>query len=181
MIPDLTPTEIARFRSKLVLAGCGVRWRGPVNNKGYGRFEIYRDGKRVRILAHRLAYRLATGLDPGDALIRHGCDTPPCCTPDCLEPGTQADNMRDAVERGRAATEWLLIPHVQRALAVQQRIASGRKRCSKCKDVKAMDEFSRHSGNADGRQYECKACLGDRNASAVERARMNASHASCSH
>ncbi len=67
MIPDLTPAEVARFHGKLHIAGCGVRWAGPVNNHGYGRFEIYRKGKRVRILAHRLAYKVCSPKKPGAA------------------------------------------------------------------------------------------------------------------
>ena len=54
-----------RFYSKVRVDGCGMLWTGPVNNHGYGRFEIYRGAKRIRILSHRLAYKLATGEDPG--------------------------------------------------------------------------------------------------------------------
>lgn len=45
---------------------------------------------------------LANGQYPGDLLIRHRCDNPPCCNPAHLEVGTHADNNRDMVERGRA-------------------------------------------------------------------------------
>lgn len=39
-------------------------------------------------------------LDEG-IVIRHTCDNPLCCNPRHLIPGTQADNVRDMVERGR--------------------------------------------------------------------------------
>ncbi len=163
MIPDLTPAEIARFYSKLHLVGCGVRWAGgDLNNHGYGRFAIYRDGKRIRILAHRLAYKLAIGDEPGEAVVRHGCDTPPCCTPDCLETGTQAANVYDAVVRDRLNTTGLLIPCSTRLAAARQRLDIGMKRCRRCRQVKSLADFSRHSGTADGRQYECKICRLDR-------------------
>jgi len=42
MIPELTPAEVARYYSKIRIDGCGMLWDGPVNNHGYGRFEIYR-------------------------------------------------------------------------------------------------------------------------------------------
>ena len=32
------------------------------------------------------------------------------------------------------------------------------KQCSKCKEVKSLFEFNKHSSNKDGLQYQCKAC-----------------------
>ena len=54
---------------------------------------------------HRLRYAEKHGLDPWTmpGILRHKCDNPKCINPDHLEPGTQADNMRDMVERGRSA------------------------------------------------------------------------------
>lgn len=160
MIPDLTPAEIARFYSKMRLAGCGILWIGPVNNHGYGRFEFYRSGKRLRVLAHRLSYFLATGEDPGSGKIRHACDTPPCCTPDCLEPGTQADNIHDAVTRGRMDITGLTAFREVRAAEAAARIDADEKPCSRCKQTKPMSEFAINRRNADGRAYWCKACFG---------------------
>ncbi|MEU9611929.1 HNH endonuclease [Streptomyces sp. NPDC048209] len=34
-------------------------------------------------------------------VARHRCDNRPCCNPDHLEWGSQADNVHDAMERGR--------------------------------------------------------------------------------
>jgi hypothetical protein len=170
MIPDLTPQEIERFYSKVYLGGCGLVWRGSdVNNHGYGRFPIYRNGKRVRILAHRLSCYLATGDDPGESKIRHGCDTPRCCTPDCLEPGTQADNIHDALERGRLNLTGLLVPHKTRRAAAVQRVDVGAKRCNKCRLVRPLHSFSRHARSLDGRQRWCKDCM---TASQRERRRL---------
>jgi HNH endonuclease len=163
MIPDLTPAEIRRFYSKIQLGGCGLHWAGPFNNKGYGRFEFYRNGKRRRVLAHRLACKLFTGEDPGGAVVRHECDTPRCCTPDCLLAGTQADNMRDAAERGRANYTGLLIPQKTRRAAAAERVKADMKTCARCRQGKPLAGFSRHSGNTDGHQGECKDCLLDRN------------------
>lgn len=159
MIPYLTPGEIARFYSKMRIGGCGVVWTGPVNNHGYGRFEIYRDGRRVRILAHRLAYRLSAGDDPGDYKIRHACDTPPCCTPDCLESGTQAENIRDARERSRLNLTGLLVPRNVHRASATQRVDAGAKRCNKCRLVKPLSMFSRDKSSLDGHQRWCKGCM----------------------
>lgn len=159
MILELTPAEITRFYSYLRLTGCGVGWAGSdVNNRGYGRFVIYRNGKRIRILAHRLAYKLATGEDPGDAVVRHGCDTPLCCTPDCLSSGTQADNIRDAIDRGRHNSDGLAIPRLASVAAFQERMTSGQKHCPDCTTTKPISGFNLNRSTADGHQNICRQC-----------------------
>lgn len=85
-IPELTPAEEARFHARLAPGGCGVRWSGDVTAGGYGRLAIYRDKRRVWVVAHRLAYKLATGEDPAGLPVRQQCGTPWCCTPGCLLP-----------------------------------------------------------------------------------------------
>ena len=158
MICVLTPAEIERFYSKIRIAGCGMLWAGPVNNRGYGRFEIYRDGKRIRILAHRLSFMLATGEDPGPSRIRHGCDNPPCVTPDCLTPGTQADNVRDAISRGRTDVSGLAAYRALQSAQVQARIGAARKCCPRCGTTKWLADFHRNRSKADGYQDWCKVC-----------------------
>jgi hypothetical protein len=50
---------------------------------------------------HRAAFLLAGNtLRPGN-VIRHTCDVPHCFNPDHLIEGTQAENLQDAVDRGR--------------------------------------------------------------------------------
>lgn len=57
-------------------------------------------------LAHRLAWWISTGKQPDpDRLVLHHCDNPPCCNPAHLFLGTQADNMRDMIEKGRGRFE----------------------------------------------------------------------------
>jgi WhiB family redox-sensing transcriptional regulator len=94
VIPALTPAEVARFYGKLHPGGCGVTWAGETDKQGYGRFAIYRGHVRIRIPAHRLAYKLATGDDPGERVIRQQCETPPCCTAACFLPETRPDKSR---------------------------------------------------------------------------------------
>lgn len=89
-------------------------WLGYRNAGGYGEFRVHR-GRRD--LAHRFAYELLVGPIPPGALIRHTCDTPACVNPAHHEPGTDAQNVRDRVERGRSATGPR---HGQRKLAVEQ-------------------------------------------------------------
>lgn len=66
---------------------------------GYGRITI----DKKQLLAHRAAWEFAFGKIPSGMLVRHKCDNPSCCNPFHLELGTDADNYRDMVERGRRA------------------------------------------------------------------------------
>lgn len=71
-------------------------WTGAIGARGYGRLVMC--GKDLS--AHRVAFTLVKG-DPGDLLVRHTCDNRPCCNPSHLLSGTQAQNIQDAMDRGR--------------------------------------------------------------------------------
>lgn len=51
--------------------------------------------------SHRLSYLIFNGDIPGDMLVCHKCDNPPCCNPDHLFLGTHKDNAVDAWGKGR--------------------------------------------------------------------------------
>lgn len=76
--------------------GCLI-WPGRKSQFGYGTFR--RDGKTI--LAHREAWLRANPGQPAPSVVRHECDIRPCVEPDHLLPGTQSDNVQDAVDRGR--------------------------------------------------------------------------------
>lgn len=83
------------------LDGC-LLWTGSVvTHRGvsYGNFKV--DGRST--LVHRWVYQYTYGvtLGPGQ-VVRHTCDVSLCVHPDHLLVGTQADNVADCIERGRA-------------------------------------------------------------------------------
>ncbi|TDC48850.1 hypothetical protein E1258_27645 [Micromonospora sp. KC207] len=159
---NLTPEEVARFHARFAPASSGCRvWKGEKNGNGYGRFTIWRKGRRIRLLSHRVAFALTQELRDGQVL-RHSCDNPPCGNPEHLTPGTQTDNVRDAMKRGRLVTDGLTVYRQQRDAAARARRTAGRKTCSRCRVEKSFDGFCANRSNCDGRQYECKECQANR-------------------
>lgn len=72
-------------------------WTGATNYKGYGVFAV----DRVSELAHRVSWFIECGRWPTPCGL-HKCDNPPCVRPSHLFEGTQADNLQDAIAKGRA-------------------------------------------------------------------------------
>jgi hypothetical protein len=89
----------AKFSARVVRRSVDACWeyKGAKNPSGYGMFSL--DGSPWP--AHRLAYALEYGEVPAGAVVMHACDNPPCCNPRHLRLGTQLENMRDAIQKGR--------------------------------------------------------------------------------
>jgi hypothetical protein len=65
--------------------------------KGYGQFW---DGRK-KVLAHRWAYAFYIGEFQSDLFVCHKCDNPSCVNPEHLFLGTNLDNVRDMMNKGR--------------------------------------------------------------------------------
>jgi hypothetical protein len=70
-------------------------WQGCTDTHGYGMVRLWNRAQR----SHRIAYLLTHGDFWG--VLMHSCDTPLCCNPQHLTPGTRADNNRDRDRKGR--------------------------------------------------------------------------------
>lgn len=95
-----TPNFFEKHREKIEFGGpddCWL-WVAGKSRAGYGVV-----GTSLKVCyAHRKSYEAENGDGSVDGLVvRHKCDTPACVNPAHLEIGTQADNMRDMMKRGR--------------------------------------------------------------------------------
>lgn len=99
--------------------GCWI-WQGAVGVWGYGNIGV--DGKTM--LTHRASYEAFVGPIPENAMLLHSCDTPPCCNPDHLTPGSGSQNMFDAYARGRKRSPTMKLNEEQ-VRAIRARIANG--------------------------------------------------------
>jgi len=74
-----------------------INYSGYISNAGYG-MDYDPDTKKT-ISAHRLAFKRAYGFLP--KVVMHTCDHPTCVNPEHLKGGTQSDNIKDCVAKGR--------------------------------------------------------------------------------
>lgn len=75
-------------------------WTGRKNRQGYGDMMI----NKVRTKVHRVAYEIQIGPIPEGLYVLHNCpngDNPSCCNGRHLWVGTQRDNIRDMMAKGR--------------------------------------------------------------------------------
>jgi len=71
-------------------------WCGTTLPFGHGQIYFVRG-----MLTHRFAWMLYKGAIPEGLQVLHKCDVPQCVKPDHLFLGTQKDNIRDMVLKGR--------------------------------------------------------------------------------
>lgn len=100
---NISQSFFERHQAKIMFGGSDECWLWTAGkfSRGYG---AVRWGQKTWA-SHRVAYEAANGRGSASGfVVRHKCDTPACVNPGHLEIGTQADNIRDKMERGRHKT-----------------------------------------------------------------------------
>lgn len=75
-----------------------LEWQSA-RTQGYGLLCVKRRGVKANYRAHRAAWAIEKGEDPGKRYILHLCDNRACVNPKHLYAGSHDDNMRDMCER----------------------------------------------------------------------------------
>lgn len=91
-----TKTRFLSYISNITTSGCW-EWKKSSLRGKYGRF--FFDGKVYS--AHRAAYIIFVNKISGHLLVCHKCDNRRCANPEHLFIGTQSDNLKDMVSKGR--------------------------------------------------------------------------------
>jgi len=88
------------FAGKFTVVDECWEYNGTRIANGYGWIQLSADGQKQQVLVHRLVVQLRAGR-PLTAFALHRCDNPPCFRPSHLYEGSHADNVADAMNRGR--------------------------------------------------------------------------------
>jgi hypothetical protein len=108
-------------------------WTGHKNHKGYG---VLWDSKSKKLKrTHRLSFETFNGKIKDKLHVLHRCDNPSCINPLHLFLGTNSDNQKDAVKKGR---HW----------------HSNKKYCAKGHPYSGNNLYLRKQG-----YRECKVCM----------------------
>lgn len=113
--------------------GCWL-WGGEKAVKRYGAFSL---GQGLKTMSsHRYSYLRFKGEIPEGLVVRHTCDVKNCVNPDHLILGTNEDNVRDKVERGRATG------HGKATLNRRLKRRSGQRKLHRDEIQKIKDEYA---------------------------------------
>jgi len=105
--PGHAKTDIKkRFWAKVAKSDDCWNWIASLDSNGYGQFVAEENGKIKHYRAHRFSWILHFGEIPKGngyhgTCVLHKCDNPKCIRPDHLFLGSNSDNIKDMMLKGR--------------------------------------------------------------------------------
>jgi len=141
-----------RFWAKVDKTDSCWVWTGATLRRGYGQIRI--PVKKAK-QAHRLSWEIHNGPIPDGMLVCHKCDNPPCVNPAHLFLGTQSDNNKDCVRKGRHRSWNAFKMHCKRGhplfgenLRIDKRSdgpnhKSTKRTCRKCASINSRKQYRR--------------------------------------
>jgi hypothetical protein len=78
-----------------------IEWEGSLTRKGYGQVTLTIDGRRKPWRVHRVEWMKHHGPIPDGLHVLHKCDNRKCYNIEHLFLGTDLDNHRDRISKGR--------------------------------------------------------------------------------
>lgn len=101
---NLSDDTLHRFWDKVDIQGTDDcwNWTAGCNTDGYGNFALVATVVGFKLIgAHRLAYQLKFGAISPELKVLHSCDNPKCVNYKHLSLGTDLDNSKDKMAKGR--------------------------------------------------------------------------------
>lgn len=93
---SLEEAFLSRLKDAVQNSDC-IEWQNRVKGV-YGQFGY----NYKKYYAHRVAWEIHNNAEiPKGKVVMHTCDNPSCVNPDHLRLGTQADNVKDMIDKGR--------------------------------------------------------------------------------
>lgn len=133
--------SINRFNLKWRLNrgnGCW-EWTGSGNGKGYGQIRI--DFKLE--YAHRVSWQIKNGPVPDGMYVCHACDNRKCVNPSHLWLGSQSENLKDMVDKGRRQYDPEKMPKTKLTPLQVRKIRSLLAEGMKPREISKMFEVSK--------------------------------------
>lgn len=134
IIPELTPSDAARFWAKVAVTPSCWLWLAAQDSWGYGHFSL----RAVVHRAHRIAWFLEHGAQPPNDGLDHLCRVRHCVNPSHLEPVTTRENILRGASRAatNARQTQCIHGHLFDLFNTQTRASRAGRECRECASVR---------------------------------------------